>query len=91
MTIVGHTTAGKQVVAGLGRMYFESGLPLSIIFDVCRENNRQPSWIHLVHELKDNGMKEERVMHLLNEHVFESYGKEYRDNVMKVLHQIMLI
>jgi hypothetical protein len=40
---------------------------------------------HLVKELEDNGMKLERIMHLLNEHVFESYGKEYRDIVMENL------
>lgn len=91
MTTIGRTTDGKQVVSGLGRLYFESGLPLSIIFDLCQRCNRQPSWMHLYQELKGNGMKHNRIIHLLNEHVFESYGKEYRDHVMKLLPQIILI
>lgn len=80
---VGKTIDGKIVVAGLGKFYFESGLPLSVMFDSCQRMNLQPSFIHLISELKENGMKSERIVHLLNEHVFESYGKKYRDEVMK--------
>jgi hypothetical protein len=36
-------------------------------------------------ELKQNGMTRERILHLLHEHLFESYGKEYRDEVIKRL------
>lgn len=74
MEIVGKTSCSKLVVSGLGRMYFENGLPLSVIFDGLQRRNIVPSFRHLVSELEQNGMNRERIMHLLNEHVFESYG-----------------
>lgn len=85
MEIVGKTSCGKLVVSGLGKMYFENGLPLSVIFDGLQRLNLVPSFRHLVSELEGNGMNRERIMHLLNEHVFESYGIEFRDIIVKRL------
>lgn len=85
LKIIGKTTHGKLVVAGLGKLYYETGLPLSIIFDKCQAANLQVAWLSLVNELKENGMREERIFHLLSEHIFESYGKEYRDKVISIL------
>lgn len=85
MVIVGKTQCGKSVVSGLGKLYFENGLPLSVIFDGLQRRNLVPSFRHLVSELEQNGMKHERILHLLNEQVFESYGKEFRDVVINRL------
>lgn len=85
MNIVGKTQCGKPVVSGLGKMYFESGLPLSVLFDGLQKKNIIPSFRHLYTELVNNGMKRERIIHLLNEQVFESYGKEFRDHVISKL------
>lgn len=76
------STNKKTVVQGVGKLYFEQGTPLSIIFDKLQENNLLPSWNHLYQEMKDNGMTHSRVIHLLHEQVFESYGKEFRDVVI---------
>ena len=83
--IVGLTQDKKIVLAGLAKLYFQEGIPLSIVFDNCQRWNIQPSFPHLYNELKENGMSHDRIIHLLNEHVFESYGKEYRDEVIKNL------
>ena len=83
MEIVGKTKEGVLVVSGLGKLYFQEGLPLSVVFDQCKERNILPSWIHLFKELSDNGMKKDRILHLLNEQVYDSYGKEFRDHVVK--------
>lgn len=85
MNIVGITTDGKKVVSGIGKFYFEHGLPLVFIFDKLKERNALPSWIHLVSELKENGMTNERIIHLLNEHIFDSYGGEFRDHIIYTL------
>ena len=82
MNIVGKTKEGHIVVAGLGKLYFENGIPFSLIFDECQKRKLLPSWFHLRDELKSNGMKEDRIVHLLSEQVFESYGKEFRDVVI---------
>lgn len=82
LQIIGKTQDGKLVVSGIARLYYESGLPLCIIFDRLKAVNLQVSWLHLVDELKNNGMNLDRIFHLLNEHIFESYGKDYRDEIM---------
>jgi hypothetical protein len=83
--IIGKTTDGRYVVSGLAKMYYETGLPLSIIFDKCKEKNYQISWPALIEELKSNGMKPDRIHHLLSEHIFESYGKQYRDQILDTI------
>lgn len=85
MKLVGKTSDGKMVVSGVAALYFQDGLPLSVVFDLLTDKGCVPSWIHLYNEMKQNGMKDERIRHLLNEHIFESYGKEYRDEVMRRL------
>lgn len=85
MNIVGKTTEGKNVISGLGKLYFQEGIPLSVMFDFCKSKGIQPSFKHLYQELEENGMNRERILHLLNENVFESYGKEYRDIVLQRL------
>lgn len=85
MRIVGKTQDGKSVVAGIGRLYFETGIPLSVMFDVLRQKGYVIAWPELIHELEQNGMKRDRIIHLLNEHIFESFGKEYRDHVIQKL------
>lgn len=87
MQVVGKTSDGKLVVRGIGKMYFETGLPLSIIFDRLKDNNLQPSFLHLYDELMGNGMKHDRIVHLFSEHVFETYGKDYRDEVIARIKQ----
>lgn len=74
-----------MVMEGVGKIYFQDGLPLSIIFDQLIKNNMMPSWNHLYKELEENGMSKKRIYHLLHEHVFESYGKEFRDTILKRL------
>lgn len=76
-------------ISGLATLYFSDGLPLSIIFDRLKDTKFKPSWIHLFNELKDNGMNNERIFHLLHEQIFESYGKEYRDIILNKLWQIV--
>lgn len=88
MEQIGITKDGKAVIKGCAKLYFESGLPLIFIFDKLQENNCIPSWLHLYAELRGNGMSHDRVMHLLNEQVFEAYGKEFRDRVVATLDRI---
>lgn len=85
MNVVGKSTSGQLVVSNLGELYFREGIPPSIIFDACKSKNLQPSFGHFYSELKGNGMSHGRIIHLLSEHLFESYGKEYRDTVIEKL------
>jgi hypothetical protein len=85
MEVIGKTTDNRPVVAGLAKMYFQEGLPLSLIFDGCQKPGVQPAFPILYKELESNGMKHDRIIHLLSEALFDSYGKEYRDEVIKRL------
>lgn len=91
MQQIGITTDGKKVMERVGKFYFEQGLPLCFIYDKMTENNMIPSWIQLVKEMEDNGMTKKRIHHLLHEHVFDSYGKEFRDHVLSTLQKINLL
>lgn len=88
LEIVGKTMNGTSVVSGIGKLYFQDGLPLSVIFDNCLKLNVQPSFYHLYFELKNNGMTHDRIKHLLNEHVFESYGAKYRDEIIQRIEKL---
>lgn len=87
MQIIGKTTDGKITVAGIAKMYFETGLPLSFVFDRLNSSNYMPSWIHLYEEMKGNGMSHKRIIDILHEQVIETYGKEFRDVVVHRLHE----
>lgn len=86
--IVGKTTDGRIVVKGVAKFYFQDGLPLQFIFDRCNENKMVVSWNHLYLELKENGMKHERIIHLLHEQMFEAFSNEYRSVVLERLNKL---
>jgi len=88
MKQVGITKDGKPVMNGIGAMYHSQGIPLAIIFEKLHDNNMVPCWITLYKDLVQNGMPHDRVIHLLNENVFEGYGKEMRDGVISRLQQM---
>lgn len=89
--LAGYTTDGKVIICGLAKFYFEYGIPFYFIFDAIKKHNMIPSWIHLVQELQQNGMPKNRIYHLLNESIFESYGKEFRDHVINKLKELKLL
>lgn len=88
MTVIGQTEDGNLSVKGLGKLYFQEGLPLSIMFDELKKRGYIPSWIHLYLELKNNGMTPERIEHLLSEQMVDTYGKQFRDIVIRRLKTI---
>lgn len=87
MEIIGKTTDGKITVAGIARMYFETGLPLAFMFDRLNASGYMPSWIPLYEEMKGNGISHKRIIDILHEQIIETYGKEFRDVVINRLHE----
>ena len=85
MEIIGITVNDKIVVKNIAKLYFQTGLPLDIIFDILDKNNYIPSWIDLTKELMLNGIKKERVFHILSENICNTYGKVYRNEVLNIL------
>lgn len=85
------TSNGRPVMAGLAKLYYQEGIPYNLVFEQLRNKDIVVSWIHLYKELQDNGLSHDRIIHLLNEHVFEAYGAEYRDVVIDRLEQLFSI
>lgn len=75
--IVGRTTDGKDVVAGVYRFFETVGLPLDIVFDELRNRNAIPSWLHFYSEAQAAGLSHDRIISKLEEAVLDCYGAEF--------------
>ena len=60
--VVGTTTDGRQVVAGLYILYETHGIPLDVIIGGCSERGVVPSWSHMVGEAAAAGMSKARAI-----------------------------
>jgi hypothetical protein len=85
MNITGMTLDGKITVGNIGKFYFQKGIPLNIIFDCLIKKDIVVDWISLKDELINNGMSLNRIKHLLSENINDSYGKQYRDDIISRL------
>lgn len=72
----------------IAKWYYQDGIPFMILFTWMEQKNMVPCWITLYKDLKNNGMTHNRIMHLLNEHIVDSYGKKFRDEVLRVLNLV---
>ncbi len=86
--IVGYTEANETVVGGLWKIYETHGLPLDIIFDVCKQRNWIPGWIDLYEDMKKSGMEHGRIFSKLEEAINDSFGKDYSGVVISRLSEI---
>lgn len=81
----GITTDDKPVISGCFRLSETEGLPLEIIFDYFAKNDVMPNWIDTYKECLTAGMKHKRILSMLGEAIYESFGKEFRDVVISRL------
>lgn len=88
MKQVGITIDGMPVFGDIAKMYFQDGFPLCFIFDRIRNLGGVVSWVYLYEDMIKNGMTHKRVIHLLNEHIFECYGKEYKNYILQKLNTL---
>lgn len=85
MQIVGVTSDNKRIVSGLFPLFDTHGLPLSIIWQCCIENNFVPSWIDFYFEAIEAGWSHKTILLRLNESIADVYGIEYQEVVIKRL------
>lgn len=85
--LVGKTSDGQFVVAGVFKMYDTIGLPLDILFCECAKDKIMPSWNHFYEEATKSGWKHKTIISRLSETIFEAWGKEFRDTVIDRLQQ----
>jgi alanyl-tRNA synthetase len=85
--VVGKTEDGELVVSGIFKIFDTLGLPLDVIFDLCKTSNMLPSWIHFYDEATSYGWKDKTIVNRLETNIRDVYGKEYADTVMCRLKQ----
>jgi hypothetical protein len=83
--IVGETTDGKMVVAGVFKMYDTVGLPLADIFERLTERNMIPSFPHFYDEAIAAGWKHKTIILRLREALADSHGSEFANVVCERL------
>lgn len=83
--VVGRTTDGKDVVAGVFRFYETEGLPLDILFESLLLKDCIPDWTSFYREALSAGMSPERIFAKLEPALLDVYGAEFRDVVLKKL------
>lgn len=88
ITITGYTVNKEPVVAGIWSMYETHGLPLDIIFDICIRRKFIPDWIALYKDMRNSGMKHDRILSKLQEAINDSYGREHCEVVISKLEEI---
>lgn len=89
LKISGKTKDGSLVVSGVFSFYETQGLPLSIIFEEFRNRGIVPDWIALYLETWAIGIMPDRVMSFLSESIYDVYGSDYRDCVIRTLKTIV--
>lgn len=83
MNIVGKNKEGNYIVNGVFSIYETNGIPLDILFEQLRLNNYIPDWFQFVVDAVESGMDKNRVISMLDSSISDSYGSEFRDNVLK--------
>ena len=82
ITIVGETSDGKPVVAGIYRFHETAGIPVDIILEVIRDRGHMPDWQSFVVEAVSAGMSVERAIAKLEPCIVDVFGPEMRDVVV---------
>jgi len=89
MKIIGETRDGKKVVTEVFKLYDTRGLPLSIIFQLCDEQNLIPSWIDFYIDAIKAGWKDKTVKSRLKDEMSDYYSQEFTENVIKRLNEFI--
>ncbi len=86
--LVGHTIEGKPVVSGVYRVFETHGLPLEVLLQGLQDKGVVPCWMSLYREASAAGVPHERILSKLDQAVSDSYGKDFRDNVIRSLQRL---
>ncbi len=89
LKVVGQTTDGLHVVQGSFFYVTARGIPLEILFQTLKERGYVIDWL----DLYDMAIKEwttDTLMNKLQVALYNVFGKEYRDTVLKRLVELRL-
>lgn len=84
MSVVGKTEDGKIVVSGIFELMSSIlGVPLEFLMEELKKNNMIVSWTHFYDSSVKYHWKYYTTRERISSSVFEVYGSEYRDKVIK--------
>jgi hypothetical protein len=86
--VVGKTKDNQSVVSGIFKFFDTSGIPLFVIFELCKQYNWLPSWIDFYKEGINQGWKHETILLRLEEGMQDIYEKEFIEEVIERLNKI---
>lgn len=89
LIVIGQTTDGVRVCDEVFMLYDTIGVPLSVIFEMMRERNMIPSWMHFFEDARKHGWKYDTILSRIREGLVDSsYGAEFADEVINRLKSI---
>jgi hypothetical protein len=86
LSVVGKTEDGKLVVSGIFELMSSIlGVPLEFLMEEMKKYNMMVSWTHFYDSSVKHQWKYKTTRERVSSAVFEVYGPEYRDEVIKRL------
>jgi len=86
--VIGKTTDGTLVVQGVFKFFESEGIPLHVIFELCKENNWVPSWLHIYKDGKQSGWTHKTILDRLREGMQDVYETDFINTVIKRLDKL---
>lgn len=88
--IVGKDPTGKSIVCGIFKLFDTTGLPLYIVFDMCKERDWIPSWIHFYKESQTAGWSHKTIIDRLRDGMQGVYETDFVNTVISRLDKIFM-
>ena len=73
---VGITTEGKKVMSGAFDLFSTKGLPLSVSFQLMKDDGMTPSPIHFIDSARENGWNDKTIINRFREAIQDSFGNK---------------
>jgi hypothetical protein len=83
--VVGKLGDGRPIVSNCFVWYDTIGLPVADLLGLLKSKNIMMSWQHFYDDAKKAGWSRDRILSVLSEAIFEVYGKDFRDAVIKAM------
>lgn len=83
--VTGKTSDGKVMLGGVFRFFETHGMPLDELFQLLDQRDNLPDWLAFYDEAKAAGMKRDRILSKLEGVIDDSYGHDFRVEVIRRL------
>ena len=87
----GITTDGKTVIGGMFKMYDTLGLPLDVVFELCKENGFVIDWLDFYWDTKEGGWKDKTFYLRIGNALENVYGNVYKNKVFTTLKKLVIL